>query len=188
MLAKQALLLPTKTQYWPLIAIAGSLALIVSAKLQVPFYPVPITMQTAVVFLLGLAFGPRVAVAAVLAYLAQGAVGLPVFAGTPEKGIGLVYMLGPTGGYLLGFVAAAWICGHAAVAGWRGWKVAMTVLVSTIVIYAMGVSWLAMLIGFDKAIEFGLLPFIYGDVLKWALVVAVAELGLSRLSAKLREV
>jgi len=187
MLAKQALLVPTKSQYWPVIAVFGSLALVVSAKLQVPFYPVPLTMQTAVVFLLGLAFGPRIAVAAVLAYLAQGAVGLPVFAGTPEKGIGLAYMLGPTGGYLAGFVVAAWICGHAAAAGWRGWRIAGAVLLSTLAIYALGVGWLTTLIGFDKAIAFGLLPFIYGDLLKWALVVAVAELGLSRLAANLRE-
>ena len=80
------------------LAVVGSLLLWLSAKVQVPFYPVPMTLQTAVVFLLGIAYGWRLAAATELLYLAEGAVGLPVFAGTPEKGIGLPYMLGPTGG------------------------------------------------------------------------------------------
>ena len=96
------------------LAVLGSLLLWASAKIQVPFYPVPMTFQTAVVFLIGLAYGWRLAVATLLLYLAQGAMGLPVFAGTPEKGIGLPYMVGPTGGYLAGFVAAA------AITGWVG--------------------------------------------------------------------
>ena len=83
------------------LALAGSLLLWASAKVQVPFYPVPITMQTGVVLLLGIAYGPRLAVATVLLYIAEGAVGLPVFAGTPERGIGLPYILGPTGGYIV---------------------------------------------------------------------------------------
>ena len=95
-----------------LLALLGSALLTLSAKVQVPFYPVPMTMQTLVVLLIGMAFGARLGVAAVALYLAEGAVGLPVFAGTPEKGIGLAYMIGPTGGYLLGFVVAT------AVAGW----------------------------------------------------------------------
>src|SRR5947209_549651 len=82
----------------------GSLALTLSAKLQVPFYPVPMTMQSLVVLLIGLGFGWRLGTATVLLYLAEGLAGLPVFAGTPEKGIGLAYMMGPTGGYLAGFV------------------------------------------------------------------------------------
>src|SRR5256885_9623717 len=89
------------------LAVLGSLALTLSAKLQVPFYPVPMTMQSLVVLLIGLAFGWRLGTATVLLYLAEGLAGLPVFAGTPEKGIGLAYMMGPTGGYLVGFVLAA---------------------------------------------------------------------------------
>src|ERR1700736_872176 len=84
------------------LALLGSLALTVSAKLQVPFYPVPMTMQSLVVLLIGLAFGWRLGTATVLLYLGEGLAGLPVFAGTPEKGIGLAYMMGPTGGYLAG--------------------------------------------------------------------------------------
>lgn len=89
------------------IAIAGSLLLTVSAKTQIAFYPVPMTMQTLVIMVLGMALGPRLGAATVMLYLGQGALGLPVFAGTPEKGLGLAYMAGPTGGYLAGFVAGA---------------------------------------------------------------------------------
>ena len=101
------------------LIIAGSLLLTLSAKIKVPFYPVPMTMQTLAVMLIGFTFGWRLAGAAVLFYLAQGALGLPVFLlGTPEKGIGLAYMMGPTGGYLLGFVLAAVLCGWLAERGW----------------------------------------------------------------------
>jgi len=89
------------------LAVLGSLALWVSAKISIPFWPVPLTMQTLVVLSLGMAFGAKLGVATVLLYLAQGALGLPVFPGTPEKGIGLAYMLGTTGGYLIGFVLAS---------------------------------------------------------------------------------
>jgi biotin transport system substrate-specific component len=100
-----------------LLAIAGSLLLWVSAKVQVPFWPVPMTMQTFVVLGLGAAFGWRLGMATVALYLLEGAMGLPVFAGTPEKGIGLAYMAGPTGGYLAGFVVAAGITGWLAEKG-----------------------------------------------------------------------
>jgi biotin transport system substrate-specific component len=94
-----------------LLVAGGSLLLTLSAKINVPFYPVPMTMQTFAVILIGAAFGWRLGTATVLFYLAQGAMGLPVFAGTPEKGIGLAYMAGPTGGYLLGFAARAFVTG-----------------------------------------------------------------------------
>lgn len=94
-----------------LLALLGSVLLTISAKIEVPFYPVPMTMQTLVVLLLGMAYGARLGAATVLLYLAEGAVGLPVFAGTPERGIGIAYMMGPTGGYLAGFVLSAAITG-----------------------------------------------------------------------------
>jgi biotin transport system substrate-specific component len=100
-----------------LTAVAGSILLAISAKISIPFYPVPLTMQTFMVIGLGLALGPRLGMAAVALYLAQGAAGLPVFAGTPEKGIGLAYMMGPTGGYLLGYLIAAFVAGHLAERG-----------------------------------------------------------------------
>jgi len=96
------------------LAIAGSIALTISAKISIPAVPVPFTLQTLVVLLLGFAYGPTLAGATVGLYLLQGAFGLPVFQGTPEKGLGMVYMMGPTGGYLLGFLVAAVVCGKLA--------------------------------------------------------------------------
>lgn len=154
------------------LALAGSIALCVSAKIQVPFYPVPMTTQPFVVLMVGMAFGWRLGAATVLLYLAQGALGLPVFAGTPEKGIGLAYMAGPTGGYLLGFVFAA------ALAGWlaeRGFDrnvmlTAVAMLLGNAVIYIPGLLWLGAVVGWDKPVlEWGLTPFLFGDATKLAL-------------------
>jgi biotin transport system substrate-specific component len=157
-----------------LLAALGSALLTLSAKIQVPFYPVPMTMQTLVVLLIGMAFGARLGIATVALYLAEGAVGLPVFAGTPEKGIGLAYMIGPTGGYLLGFVLAA------AIAGWIVERrrdaagLALAVVAGSIAIYAPGVLWLASLVGLGRALELGLVPFLWGDLLKAGLAFALA--------------
>jgi len=155
------------------LALAGSALLTLSAKVQVPFSPVPMTMQTLVVLLLGMALGPRLGTAAVLLYLAEGAAGLPVFAGTPAKGIGIAYMLGPTGGYLLGFAFAA------ALAGWiverrrDGAGLALAVIGGMVVIYAPGALWLAGFVGMAQAISLGIVPFLLGDLLKAALAMAL---------------
>lgn len=158
------------------LAVVGSALLWASAKIQIPFYPVPMTMQTFMVLALGMAYGWRLGAATVLLYLAQGALGLPVFAGTPEKGIGLAYMAGPTGGYLIGFVLAA------AATGWlaeRGWdrsvlKTASAMLVGNVLIYVPGLLWLGTLVGWDKPVlDWGLTPFLLGDVTKLALAAAV---------------
>lgn len=150
------------------IALAGSLLLTLSAKLQVPFWPVPMTMQTYVVLCLGAALGWRLGTATVLLYLAEGAVGLPVFAGTPEKGLGLAYMMGPTGGYLVGFVAGAALTGWLAERGWYRsiprMLVAMTI--GHLVILAFGWAWLAQLIGPEKAWLAGVVPFYAATVFK----------------------
>jgi biotin transport system substrate-specific component len=100
------------------LVLIGSLLLTLSARVQVPFFPVPMTLQVLVVLLIGVAYGPRLAGATLAAWLAQGAAGLPVFAGTPEKGLGLAYMAGPTGGYLAGFLVAAILVGWLAERGW----------------------------------------------------------------------
>jgi len=158
-----------------LLAIAGSLLLWVSAKVQVPFWPVPMTMQTFVVLGLGAAFGWRLGMATVALYLLQGAFGLPVFAGTPEKGIGLAYMAGPTGGYLAGFVLAAGITGWLAECGFdrNVFTMGLAMLAGTVAIYALGVGWLGALIGYEKAIQFGFVPFIPGDIAKLVLAAIV---------------
>ena len=163
-----------------LLALFGSLLLWASAKVQVPFYPVPMTFQTAVVLLIGLAYGPRLAAATLLLYLAEGAIGLPVFAGTPERGIGLAYMVGPTGGYLLGFLAAAVIAGWTAERSRHWLTTVLGLLAAMVAIHLLGAVWLATLIGPAKAVSLGVLPFLLGDAVKLALVAAAAEAGLVR--------
>ena len=168
-----------------LLAVLGSALLTLSAKIQVPFYPVPMTMQTLVVLLIGMAFGARLGIATVALYLAEGAVGLPVFAGTPEKGIGLAYMMGPTGGYLLGFVLAAAIAGWIVERGRDAAGLALAVVAGSVAIYAPGVLWLASLVGFAKALEFGLVPFLWGDLLKAGLAFALALGGTAMVRRRL---
>ena len=163
-----------------LLAVVGSLLLWLCAKIQVPFYPVPVTMGTFAVLAIGMAFGWRLGAATVVLYLAQGAAGLPVFAGTPEKGIGLAYILGPTGGYLFGYVLAAAACGWLAERGWDRSVIlaALAMLIANVLIYLPGLLWLGTFLGWDKPIlEWGLIPFIPGDLLKLALVAASLPLA-----------
>ena len=155
------------------MVVAGSILLALSAHIKVPFYPVPVTMQTMVILLIGMTYGARLGALTIFAYLAEGAVGLPVFAG----GAGLAYMAGPTGGYLFGFLVSAFVVGMLAEKGWgKSWAtVGLAMIIGNIVIYAFGVTWLSSIVGsFDKALQFGLLPFIYGDILK--IVIATAAL------------
>ena len=162
------------------LALLGTALLTASAKVQIPFYPVPMTLQTLVVLGLGMAYGWRLAAATLLLYLAQGAAGLPVFAGTPEKGLGLAYMLGGTGGYLLGFVMAAAACGWLAERGWDRSVVttALAMLLGNLLIYVPGLLWLGALFGWDKPIlEWGLLPFLIGDLVKLALAALLLPLA-----------
>ena len=154
-----------------LLALAGSVLLALSAKLKVPFHPVPMTMQTMVVLVLGVAYGSRLGAATVALYLLQGAVGLPVFADTPERGIGLAYMAGPTGGYLAGFLVAAWFAG--AVGGGGIARLAAAMLGGHAIIFAFGLAWLAAAIGPEKAWLLGAAPFLLATLLKSALGVAL---------------
>ncbi|MFK8033808.1 MAG: biotin transporter BioY [Hyphomicrobiales bacterium] len=162
------------------LAVVGSLALWVSAKIQVPFYPVPMTMQTFMVLVIGMAFGWRLGAATILLYLAEGALGLPVFANSPERGIGLAYMVGPTGGYLFGFVVSAAVVGFL---GQKGWDrnvvttlVAMTI--GTAIIFGFGLLWLGSVIGWDKPIlQLGMYPFLPGAAFKIVLAAAVLPMA-----------
>ncbi len=151
------------------LAILGSIALWISAKIQIPFYPVPMTMQTFVVLVIGMTFGWRLGGATVALYLVQGAFGLPVFAGTPEKGIGLAYLLGPTGGYLFGFWVAAMVVGWLACKGWdRNVRRSLAAMViGTAIIFAFGIAWLGFAVGWDRPVlQLGLYPFLPGAVFK----------------------
>lgn len=149
------------------VVLAGSAFIALSARVQIPMWPIPMTMQTFAVLLVALAFGARLAVVTVAAYLAQGALGLPVFAG----GGGLPYLAGPTAGYLYAFLAVALVIGHLGDRGWgRGLARAFAAtLVGTALIYAIGASWLAGYVGFDQAVALGVAPFVIGDLLKAAL-------------------
>jgi len=156
------------------LVLLGTLLLTVSAKIQVPFWPVPMTLQTGVVLFLALVMGPRLALATVVLYLAQGAIGLPVFAGTPAKGIGLAYMLGPTGGYMLGWLLAAAFVGWAA-GRWRRPLLLFVICLGGVALnYAPGIAWLATFTGLESAFALGAAPFILGDVVKAALAVSLA--------------
>lgn len=152
-------------------AVAGSLLLALSAKITVPFWPVPMTLQVLAVFLIGAAYGRNLAAATLLLYLAEGAAGLPVFA----TGAGLAYMAGPTGGYLAGFLVAAAIAGWAADRGLDRNPLTLfgAMLVGEIVILALGAAWLSVLFGFGKALEYGVGPFIVTDLVKVALAAAI---------------
>ncbi|MCC0038146.1 MAG: biotin transporter BioY [Brucellaceae bacterium] len=157
------------------LAVLGTLLLTLSAKTRVVLGPVDMSLQTLVVLLIGASFGMRLGVATLLLYLAEGAMGFPVFQATPEKGIGIAYMLGSTGGYLAGFVVMAAIAGWAADRGWdrNVLKLLAAMIVAEIVMMAMGWAWLSTLIGADKAWTFGVLPFILPDAVKVALAACL---------------
>lgn len=165
--------------WYVILAVVGTLILTLSAKTRVVLGPVDLSLQTLAIFLIAATFGMRLGVATLLLYMAEGAWGLPVFQGTPEKGIGIAYMMGTTGGYLAGFVVAAAIIGWAADRGFdrNPLKFAGAVLAGEVAIMALGFAWLATIIGAEKAWMFGVEPFIIPDLIKVALAVAIVTVG-----------
>ncbi|HSO46922.1 MAG TPA: biotin transporter BioY [Rhizobiaceae bacterium] len=161
----------TRFAWLAFLALAGTAIITLSAKVQVPFWPVPATLQTLAIFAIAAAYGRNLAVATMALYLMQGAAGLPVFAGTPEKGIGLAYMAGPTGGYLVGFVVMAAIAGWAADRGWsrNPLKLGAAMLVGESIMLVLGALWIGYLFGAEKMIAWGVGPFIVTDLVKLAL-------------------
>jgi biotin transport system substrate-specific component len=158
------------------LVVFGSLLLAVSAQFKIPLYPVPVTGQTLVVLLIGMTYGPRFGGITMAAYLFEGAIGLPVFAGGAS---GMAVLFGPTGGYLFGFLLAAVAMGYLAERG-MGRSVVSTVIamvIGNMVIYLCGASWLAGFIGFGKAMAAGVLPFLYGDALKLAVAAGLMPLA-----------
>ena len=148
------------------IALIGSIILAISSKIKIPFYPVPMTMQTLIVLMIGIGFGWKLGVATVALYLFEGIIGLPVFSGSPEKGVGLVYFTGPTMGYLLGFLVTAYISGKFIYDN----NIVSTFLklfFATSLIYVLGMTWLGILIGWDKPIfQLGAQPFLLAELFK----------------------
>ena len=154
-----------------LLAILGSLLLTISAKIKIPFYPVPMTMQTFVVLFLGITLGNKIGLLTISLYLFEGIFGLPVFAGTPEKGIGLIYFTGPTMGYLIGFLLATYLAGTFKYD--KGIiNSFLKLIVSVSVIYFFGMIWLAALIGWEKPIfKLGAQPFLLAELFKILLLM-----------------
>ena len=159
------------------LIVLGCALLWVSAKVKVPFWPVPMTLQTFAVMVLAAAYGSRLGVASVVAYLAAGAAGLPVFTNTPPEFAGPAYLLGPTGGFLIGFIAAAFIVGHAADRKWDRSvpKLLAAMVAADAVVFALGLAWLGVaVLGYSWGLlEAGLFPFLLGDLLK-VLIAALA--------------
>ena len=165
----------SKILKYVLIIILGSIALTISAKIKIPFYPVPMTMQTFVVLFLGLSFGYKIGLATVGLYLIEGIFGLPVFSNSPEKGIGWIYFTGPTMGYLIGFLLATFL------AGYLNFKtniifVFFKLIFSVSVIYILGILWLGNLIGWDKPIiQLGVTPFLLAELFKIILLTLIGK-------------
>ncbi len=165
-----ALPAPRSALRFVLLALLGSWLLAASAHVTVPMWPVPATLQTMVVLLLGAVGGPSFGVAAVAAYLVQGAAGLPFFAGGAA---GPAVLVGPTAGYLLGFLAAAWLAGQAQGISWR--RQAALLLAAHLLVFVPGITWLAGFIGWQQALDAGFLVFLPSTVVKTALALALLK-------------
>jgi len=158
-----------------LIVFLGSVILAISSKVKIPFYPVPMTMQTFVVLFLGISFGYKVALASVSLYLLEGIVGLPVFSNSPEKGVGLVYFTGPTMGYLIGFLSACFLASYIKIND-NYFVIFAKLMMSVSTIYVLGILWLGMLIGWDKPIiQLGVMPFLLAEIFKIALLTILTK-------------
>ena len=153
-----------------LAIVLGSIALTISAKIKIPFYPVPMTMQTFVVLFLGISLGYKIGLATIGLYLIEGIAGLPVFSNSPEKGVGLLYFTGPTMGYLIGFLTACYLASMIKLED--GFFVVVGKLIlATSTIYILGLLWLGTLIGWDKPIlALGAKPFLLAEIFKIAIL------------------
>ena len=165
----------TKIIKFLLAIILGSIALTISAKIKIPFYPVPMTMQTFVVLFLGVSLGYKVGLASVGLYLFEGILGLPVFSNSPEKGIGLIYFTGPTMGYLVGFLTASYLASR--VNSKDSFLLVLAKLtIATSTIYILGLLWLGTLIGWDKPIiALGAKPFLLAELFKVVLLALITK-------------
>ena len=155
--------------------ILGSLALTISAKIKIPFYPVPMTMQTFVVLFLGVSLGYKIGLASVGLYLLEGIAGLPVFSNSPEKGVGLIYFTGPTMGYLIGFLTASYLASKINIQD-NFLLVLAKITIATSTIYLLGLLWLGTLIGWDKPIfALGAKPFLLAEIFKIILLALLTK-------------
>ena len=158
------------------LVVLGIAVLAVAAKIKVPMWPVPITMGTFAVLSIGAAYGARLGLVTIFGYMLIGALGFDVFAGSTAEKFGLEYMMGGTGGYLVGYVLATVLLGYLARLGWdrSALKMALAMVLGNALIYIPGLIWLGMLFGWDKPIlAWGLTPFLVGDVVKLLLAAAL---------------
>ena len=160
-----------------LAIILGSIALTISAKIKIPFYPVPMTMQTFVVLFLGISLGYKIGLASIGLYLLEGIIGLPVFSNSPEKGVGLIYFTGPTMGYLIGFLSAGFLASK--INNKDSFLLILgKLIIATSTIYLFGLLWLGMLIGWDKPIfMLGAQPFLLAELFK----ILIATLAINQI-------
>ena len=158
-----------------LIILFGSLALAVSSKIKIPFYPIPMTMQTFVVLFIGISMGYKIALTTIGLYLLEGIIGLPVFSNSPERGVGLVYFTGPTMGYLIGFLSACFLASFVKLDD-NYFIIFSKLALSVSTIYILGVLWLGTLIGWDKPIfELGVMPFLLAEIFKIILLTILTK-------------
>ena len=158
-----------------IVIFLGSIILAISAKVKIPFYPVPMTMQTFIVLFLGVGFGYKIAIATVSLYLLEGILGLPVFSNSPERGVGLVYFTGPTMGYLIGFLSACFLASLTKEDD-HYFTIFLKLILSVSTIYILGVLWLGTLIGWDKPIfELGVMPFLLPEFFKIVLLTVLTK-------------
>ena len=168
-------ILQTKIIKSLLAIILGSIALTISAKIKIPFYPVPMTMQTFVVLFLGISLGYKIGLASVGLYLFEGILGMPVFSNSPEKGVGLIYFTGPTMGYLIGFLSASYLASK--VNNEDSFLLVFSkLIIATSTIYILGLIWLGTLIGWDKPIiTLGAKPFLLAEIFKVTLLALITK-------------
>ena len=153
------------------IALLGTMLLAISSKIKIPFYPVPMTMQTLVILLLGITLGWKLGLATVTLYLFEGIIGLPVFSGSPEKGVGLIYFTGPTMGYLIGFLFTVYFAGKLNFEG-NLFKKFLKLIFSVSFIYILGIVWLGLLIGWEKPLfQLGVQPFLFAELFKILIIL-----------------
>ncbi len=158
-----------------IVIFLGSLVLAISAKIKIPFYPIPMTMQTFVVLLIGISFGYKIALATIGLYLIEGIIGLPVFSNSPERGIGLAYFMGPTMGYLIGFLSACYLASFVKIDD-NYFLIFLKLIFSVSTIYFFGVLWLGTLIGWDKPIfNMGVMPFLLAEIFKISLLTVLTK-------------
>ena len=158
-----------------IVIFLGSVMLAISAKIKIPFYPVPMTMQTFVVLFLGVCFGYKIAISTVGLYLIEGILGLPVFSNSPERGVGLVYFTGPTMGYLIGFIFASFLASFVKIID-NYLIIFIKLVIAVSSIYIFGVLWLGTLIGWDKpVVQLGITPFLLAELLKIVLLTIISK-------------